>query len=725
MIGFAPIVSPTLLWLLVAGVLIALAVAVRPARRIGRPAAAWSILGLRAALAGVLVLCLLNPYRVWRRPDPRRFELGFLADVSGSMSTRDCGRERSRIRVVREAGLGRLLPRLRRRYRVRAWTFASRPAPYVPGAPVRILPGATAIGDSLVKMLDAFQENRLGGVVLLSDGHNQRGRSPTDAAKLLRRRHIPLTCIGIGSIRRQRDMGVRFLRHELRARKGELLELPVEVTNRSGCDAVIRVRLAPGWGGRIEHQLRVAAGENRRDSFRVRPARAGFQTVAVRIRPPRGADSRPENDVDYVALRVAEPDRFRVLWLGSHFSWEYKFLKLALTGDKQISLAAVIRTGKKRWYRAGFQTDEPEARTPAARGFPVSLATLERFDAVLMDTGVFPFLDAKQRRVLRDFVDKRGGGLLCFGALNALPPDIRGMLPVKETRRVIPRRRVRLAVLRDLAFQSVVPDLFEAPPGPFLPAAVPVDILRTWKRGARPVILLDGDRKNAVMAVQAYGGGRVACTGMETTWRWRLLSPAGETLHAAYWRNLIAWLAGTARKRIESPVDGSRAPIGAEFALTLDLLGRDFRPAGDARVTAVVRAPSGRERTLNLPLSDQAPGRYSTWFLPEESGEYTVHFRAQLPDELLETEAHFLAARMDKEVVESDYRPGVLRDMARITGGRFLDWEHMDQLDAPAIHAGTAFLETKRHLADSPWPLLLLLALAPAEWYLRRRNGLR
>jgi len=245
-----------------------------------------------------------------------------------------------------------------------------------------------------------------------------------------------------------------------------------------------------------------------------------------------------------------------------------------------------------------------------------------------------------------------------------------------------------------------------------------------WKRGARPVILAP-DGKSAILAAQAYGGGRVVCTGLEATWRWRILSAVGADLHAAYWRGLLAWLAGASRKRLDSPSDGARVSTGAEFALSLDVLGRDFRPAGDARVTAVVRTPAGREHTVTLPLSDRTPGRYSTWFLPEEPGEYTVRFHVRLPDELLDAEVHFLAARIDAEVADTEYRPDVLEDMARITRGQFIPYGRMAELDTPVINPGTAVIETRRYYADLPWPLLLLVFLPAAEWFLRRRIGLR
>lgn len=685
----------------------------------------WSITGLRLLALALAAVLLLQPYREHRVPDRDAFRTAVVLDASASMTVRDTAGGRSRLDVVRQA-VGAdapagpsLLDRLRESGRTDVYIVAETLRPWRPGNPLPVLPGRTALGAALESLLQDDAGAPLGSVLLLSDGHTNAGPSPIEVCKRFRARGVPVSCLGIGESRQPGDLCVRFAGSPPKGRKGEPLTLNIRVENRFDHPVATRLTLSDAQAVLAERDVAIPARGTREEHVGVIPLRAGYVSYRARVDAVPG-DAQPETDVDYAAAQVTEPDRFRVLFLGAHLGWEFRFLRLVCDAHPQLSLAAVLQTGPGSFYQVGFG----EAAEGRLDGFPDDPEVINRFDAVVLDARAGPALDARRTEALIGFVDRRGGGLLVLGPAAALPEPLREVLPVVPPPAGVLTARERLLPNPEFIFDLDPGRALDPAAGLPLPAGEPMWLAQTLKRGARSAATLRGNGLSA-LAAHGYGSGRIACLGIETTWRWRLASPAGQSSHSAFWNALLVWLSSTGKPRLRSLADGARAALGEPVPLDIHLLGSDFLPAPDARVTAAVTSPSGK--TVETPLDPAAdtPGLYSVSFYPEEPGEYRVAYRAEGPSGDFSAEAHFLARRTGAEMEDTAYREDVLRDMARITGGVFLPCREMDSLRALPLSRAVPTRVSRLYWSRNGVLLALLGAVLGAEWFLRRRVGLK
>jgi hypothetical protein len=685
----------------------------------------WTITVLRVLALAVVALLLLQPYREQRVPDRDAFRAVMLLDASASMTVQDAGDGRSRLDVVRDAvaasgsGDRTLLDRLGEICRMEVRTFADGVRPWRPGAPVPMLPGRTALGSALQGLLEESSGPPLGAVLVLSDGHSNHGPSPTEIGKQFRARGVPVSCLGIGALRQPGDVHVRFAAGQLKARKGDPLTLSVLIENRFDHAISSRLTIADAQAVVAEREVAVPARATHEERIDVTPLRAGYVSYRARLHAVAG-DVQPDTDVDYVGVEVKEPDRFQVLFLAAHLGCEYRCLRLLCDAHPQLALAAAIQTGKASFFQVGLR-DGPEGRLD---GFPTEASTLNRFDAVVLDARAVSGLGAKGIEALVGFVDRRGGGLLVFGPGEDLPEALRELLPLAPVPAAALRARERLQTSPEFIFDRDPARALDPVAGLPVPAGEPVWLSPTLKRGARSAAGLRGTDLCA-LAAQSFGSGRSAYLGIESTWRWRLASAAGESSHAAFWNSLLVWLSSTGKQRLRSLAEGAKAGLGEAVSLDVHLLGSDFLPAPDARVTAAVTTPAGKAIDVALDALAETPGHYTATFFPEEPGEHRVAYRVEAPSGDLGREAHFLARRTGVETEDTGYREDLLRDLARITGGVFVPYRDQGDLSQLPLSASVPLKTTRLYWTRHGALLAALAALLGAEWFLRRRLGLK
>jgi len=722
--GFEPIVSVTTV---VIGILLLLIIVLCVYGRcrdvVRGPYLIWLMVARSGGIA-LLALLFLQPFRLTEEPDREQFQVVVLADCSVSMKVADCRGQTTRLAhltsALDDAAEDSFITRLKDRYQVRVLLFSDRIRPRT-GAVLDTLPGRSALGNALAESRDSFSSVPPGAVLLLSDGRTNHGVSPTQIAKTLLREQIPVSTVGFGEPRHGGDVRVRFPTDRLTATKGKPFNLGVTV--ESTFRKPINTMLVLSSNGVEVERTSVSLPETGSVEvhFTDTPYRAGFQTYRAEVEPVP-EDMRTENDLDFAGVSITEPAVFSVLYLGDHLDWEYKYLRIVAQTDPQLNLAAVIRTGSDSYYTAGL-TDVPEKID-----FGLSSDQLNKFDAIVLGTRVFQETPAGAALAekLQRFVADRGGGMLVVGPVTGLPDAVCRLLPVTAVETTNPTSREMARTNDTFIFEHDPAHALVAAPGPFIPARDPVVLASAaqLKKGARAAMTVRDDEKT-VLAAQSYGSGRAAYFGTESTWRWRLASSSGRDCHEHFWRTLLVWLASTSKPRVTADGEGAKVSVGDELALAVDVLGSDFRPALDARVRALVVTPNGPSPELALDPSGTAGGRYSVPFVPCDAGEYEVLYSVHLPDETLTYTAPFLARHTSVEARDTDYREDVLRDVARITGGRFWSYDQINAATDIPVSARVPLKVERWYWTETPLVLVLCLLCFAADWYGRRRIGLR
>ncbi len=688
----------------------------------------WGLLlGVKLVSLTLLLLLLLNPYRLERRPDTRNYRVVFLIDATGSMATRDCG-PLSRLEVVTQQILkadSSFATHVLDKYpNARFYLFA--------GSQLRrldrqtdfeILPGDTDIDPVLQKVFNAGGGRfKLGAVVLVSDGCDNRELSLIEGAAPYRKANIPVHCLGIGDRRPKPDLAVRWTRTPKKAVKGKPFRLEGSVKrNTRGKMAVTvelfeRTRLVARQVVHFSEKEKAKQVEFEHSAFV-----AGFKTYKLRA-AALPQEENTLNNLDYASFRVADPDVFRILYFSGNLDWDFKYLNLLAQEQDRLRLDALIRTGETTWLNRGFPQDKP------TRGFPEP-AVINEYDCLIINLNSLYLLDARGLKALTSFIENRGGGVIFTGMTAEIPKTVQRLLPVKslpaeltrlgkaklEFRPSLVLSAGRLDTVRELADRLYLPA-----ESAFLPIGA-ADL----KPGAQAVAVIEGVGWVA-LAAQNYGSGKVAFLNLADSWKWVMHSDSGAHYYGLFWGRLISWVSSSSKERLTLKPAGAKLPLNVPREFVVDVLDKNYATDNQAKVSGMLVLPDGGEQTLHFFNSPRVDGRYTAKFVPRLPGEYRISIRAQLKSgEALESAADYLGADASTESQPAPMAEQQLQSLARLTGGTYWNYRKLDSIRHLPLTKELHYLERRRNFRRSWLFLLLVILCILPDWILRRRIGLR
>ncbi len=690
------------------------------------PARTWlGLLLLRILTAAAFILLLLNPYHTLRHPDPEEFRVALLADVSGSMHAKDLADGLSRIDFLNTQlspqNPENLQARLEALYQLDRYGLSDKLLS-LPTGELQVESGLTALGDALEALrAESAHRSPLAAVVLLSDGISLQGEPLLEAARHYRQADIPVTVVGIGNRHNGGDLGVSLAVATADPIVNQPVDLKATLNNRFAQPLTTTVEFLEGDTLLGAREVTVPAGESLDVVESSLPKRSGFHSYRARIANPPAGDRNQANNIAFATADVSEPRVLKVLYLSNYLTDNYRFLREALREDPDWELNAVIRLSEDRFAFYGFE-EEPE--NPEA-DFSEASQVFYEHSVIIMETSVVRDLDEPGREALEAFLTRRGGGVLFIGAPGNITADLRSLLPVRKTETVERPIQLALEIEPEPVFTELAGGTLFRPPPLFLPEGKTAFLATELSLGGRTV-LSTRQGQHPLLSLHAYGGGRVAYLGSEATWRWRMSSEHGLRQYALFWRYLLGWLGTGGKPRLELPLQGTLQAAGEPVPLDVEVRGADFRPAEDARISAVLRLADGSlGPSINLVSDPTIPGRYRGTTTVNTPGEYRVDYRVHFPDgEVLEEQVWFAGAFLGQENTDLVFRERELRDLARITGGDYYDWRDADDLDQLPLSASIPLREEHLYWTRNATFLLLLVALAGSEWILRRRIGL-
>jgi uncharacterized membrane protein len=726
-------------WLLPALVALAavlLAWLLRRARARGRSALGGGPLALLwglqlASVAGVLLL-LWQPALLVTQLSPRQNIVAVLVDDSRSMGQSDAGGTRAaRAQQLLAAGT---LAKLRGSFQTRLYRFDSGITQVADVSQLGTANApATHIGASLTQLVTQLEGLPLAAVVLLSDGGDNAGGLDPAALAALRNRRIPVYTVGLGAEEVSRDSELEDVVVPGRALAGSRLAATVKLQQRgyAGRHATLSVRA----GGQLLGSREVTFGKDgvvQAVSVVFNIGAAGVKPLEFSLQPQADEDNAANN----VLLRLVnvEQQPRRILYFEGEPRWEYKFIRRAAEDDPMVQLVSMLRTTENKIYRQGI-SDPGEL----AAGFPARAQDLFGYDALIMGSVDAGYFSPVQQHLIRDFVDRRGGGLLLLGGRQSLADGVwegsalKDVLPV-----VLPAARPSFH--RDHATVSLTPAGIDSAITRLVDD--PVANAAAWRRlpylmdyqdpgrpkpGALELarMLPAGGRELPLLVTQSYGSGRSAVLATGGTWRWQMSMPLGDKSHDLFWQQLLRWLVNDTRGRVQATPAAATVLDDSHLTLTADVRDEEYHAGADARVTARVLGPAGAATQVALAAVPGSPGRFQAELGAPGPGVYVADVSAVRGAQEIGRDA-LVFQRLDgvAESFHTAQNRALLTRLAAATGGRYLPAAQLAQVadEIPYSPAGVSLHQIKE-LWNMPAAFLALLLLKSAEWLLRRRSG--
>ena len=645
----------------------------------------------------------------------------------------------------------------------------------------------SALDGSLAALSRRFQGLPIAGVLLFTDGNR------TDAGNLDLATLPPIYPVMPPARGNLKDVGVR----DVSVSQTNFESAPVVVradVSAIGLDGQAIIASVLDEAGReVARQELKATGDGKPLGYRFqfRPEKKGINfyrvvAFAASAESPdkKGAIDEARSGEQTLAnnSRLVVVDQgggpYRVLYVGGRPNWEFKFLRRALREDEQVNLVGLLRIAKrvaKFDFQAsgtrstsplfnGFDNADPDTVEAADKpvlvrlgteddaelrdGFPKTAEELYRYHAIVIDDLEASFFTQDQLALLRNFVSRRGGGLLMLGGpdsfsdgkydrtpvgemlpvyLNRVglvtPPssapgevDYRLVLtregwlqPWVRTRKTEEEENARLASMSGFRMLSEV--------GNIKPGASVLSEVRDPSGASSPALV-----------AQSFGKGHVAALMIGDLWRWGLRRPdPAESDLDRSWRQTVRWLVGDVPGRVEVSVKPRADATSASMEITTRVRDAEYRPLDNAKVSLKIALPGGGDLTLDAEPDGREAGTYSATYVPKLAGPYRVVASATAPDgsTVGDREAGWASQPAADEFARLEPDRDYLKSLAARTGGEVVDGDALDSFvtrlgtkDAPITEPWTA------PLWHHPIYFLVAIAALSAEWAIRRVNGL-
>ncbi|HPD13970.1 MAG TPA: hypothetical protein PLE19_03430 [Planctomycetota bacterium] len=712
-------------------------------------------------------------------------------------------------RAAKEPGAPRrgLLGDLRADYGVRLYTFAAAPAEVnvteglhqTPRpAPAKQEPGAkepspkaaelpaeqqkTDIAAALEKVLTEMPEDRLAGIVMLTDGQHNAASRVEPLARRIGLKQLPVSSIVFGgSVKPTVDAAVVGIEAPETVYTKDKVYIHADLKLDGLAGKTVRVTLYDGDQPVDSDEVKVESDKLRtRVQLADEPRDSGLHAYRVKVEDVQG-EVLASNNEHGLSVSVTD-DQTRLLLVEGRPRWEFRYLKnLFASRDKTVKLQYVVLhpdeiPGQPPRPRVHASAARPKDE-PEATHLPENEAEWMKFDVIVLGDVEPEALKDEHMKALRRFVEDRAGTLIVIAGPRHMPhayanTPLADLLPVTLKADAQPEpwlrspddsfrieltpegrehviTRLKVDPAESLEVWASLPDLHWRHPiattkeGAMVLAyalpPTPPDFLRPKADSEVPseeVIRQRQQfiREHALLAIHNAALGRVMFLATDHTWRLRYR--VGDTHHHRFWGQVLRWAtadklpAGTSLVKLgtDRPRYSPDQPVRVRARLTQP----DLTPIQSDDVFAVVTQADKVVLRKKMEFVPRSQGLYNADLGKLDGGTYRVELEAPAAKGLLAAENvekvatdFYVEPAIPAEQIELSANRGLLESIASLTNGAVADVAH-------AADALAALREPRLLLPDrrewslwNSWPLLaLIIALGGAEWFIRKRARL-
>jgi len=701
---------------------------------------AWAVWGMQSAFLALVLFLLWQPAIIVAELSSQQNIIAVVVDDSRSMSIADSdGRPREAVAVA--ALEGGVLAGLRQRFQTRLYRLGSELTRVDGPREIAPVEPATRIGDNLKRLATETSELPVGAIVLLSDGgQNTAGTGGSgisrDALEALRNRRLPVHTVGFGREESSHDVEIEDVGMAANAITNSRIAATVSLTQRGYAGQPAKLTVRDGAKALAEREITLAAdGRIQTEPLFFSAGAAGAKSLTFGIDPLPGEEN-PANNAVARPILVSDAKR-RILYVEGEPRWEYKFIRRAEAEDPTVQLVSMLRTSENKIYRQGI-SDPGEL----AGGFPVRPEDLFGYAGIIIGSVDAGYFTPLQQELLREYVDRRGGGILFLGGRFSLSDGGWGASTLND---VLPtflpsgnhnfHRNAATVELTAQGLDSPITQLLDDP-GKNAQRWKKLTFLADYEDAGAPkpgaTVLANlhaGRRKLPLLITQSFGHGRTAILATGGTWRWQMSEALGDPSHDLFWQQLLRWLVAESPGPVVASASERLLMDEGRIELRAQVRDQQFERAVNAQVTAHIIGPDGTNALADLMPSENTPGLYQTEWTAEKPGTYVVEVTAESArgSQPRELGRDVLTVQRENGVAENfhtEQNRHLLEQLASDTGGRYWKPSELKSLprDISYSEAGISVRSTKE-LWDMPIVFLLLLGLPIAGWLLRRKWG--
>ena len=706
-----------------------------------RPRDRVILIALRVAVLGLLLFCLFRPVLVVKAAVPQQNFLAVLIDDSRSMQIADWnGRPRSAFAQQEFTGPeSASMKALSEKFVLRTFRFSSAAARLAAPSELTFGGAQTRLGAALDSARQELAGLPLAGMVVVSDGADTTEATLSEALLSLKAAAIPVFTVGVGRDRLARDVQIDRVSTPRIALKGTSLVVDAVITQTGYAGETVSLN--------VENDGRIVGSQDLKLPQDGEPAAVRVRFIASDAGPrvfrftitPRQGELVTQNNVREALIDISDR-REPILYFEGEPRFEMKFIRRAVHDDANLHVVALQRTADNKYLR--IDVDTPEQ---LLGGFPKTREELFAYRGIVLGSIEAGAFTGDQLRMIAEFVDRRGGGLLMLGGPRAFSEGGYADTPVADALPVVLARSGRELETLPVTHLKVKPTRAGQAHGVTqiaineaassarwndLPTLTSVNTIRTVKPGA--TVLLSGSdesrREQVVLASQRYGRGKALAFPVQDSWNWQMDAeiPLEDLTHENYWRQLLRWLVDGVPDAVDVHTSTDRVEPGEQVTVLADVVDPTFVEVNDAHVVARLTGPNGDTTEVPMVWTGERNGQYSGVFTAGDQGVYSAQVAATRAGKAIGTGVtQIRSTPSDAEYFDATMHAARLQRVAEETGGRFYTPETVAGLPEDVSYTGRGVTTIEeRELWHMPIVLIALLTLVAAEWGYRRVVGL-
>jgi len=704
------------------------------------------LLGLRVAALFGLLLYYLHPQWEHLIGSSR---VVVLIDTSASMANRDVDGDKTRLDATLDwLEQSEIISKLSHKHDVVCLSFSET----VQELSLPVIPdgSATALGEVLFDTLQRERGQPLAGIVLMTDGGHNTGRSldvPLETAARLR---IPIYSIGVGQTQPPLNYRVGTLNLPDRVVPNDpfIVKVPIEMiggAEQAAANNVVQVELLLDNTKIDSKEITFTADGTVETSFNVRIAEPGKRRLTVEIIPPQ-EDHIPDDNRQQIEVDVVDK-KDRILLFASAPNRDYQFICAQINRDKTMSVDVYLP-----WSQAGMSQNADKILDK----FPSSRSEMSEYDVMMAFDPHWRELSPEQIDILEHWVARQGGGLVLFAGQIHQADIITGWVTEQGMDKIRAMYPVEF-LARQASFDHRYHAGAVAHPLKFSRAGESAEFLRItdeqgnntnfWHRfagfygffavkGVKPTATTlassgapetmgkdDGvtGGRGALIVEQFYGAGRVVYFGSSELWRLRRVE---EKVFEQIVTKIVRYV-GQGRLQRESDrgtltTDKQRYSMGSMAQIRITASDPQLNPLTLPSLPVEVLSPLGTLRMADVMLDLNVPGAYQTYLPMDIEGTWTIKW--SIPDSAQTIERTVQVQMSDLERENPNRNEPLLQEIADTSGGVYFDsFESAERLpDRINVRSHRAVVD---ETAGQDFLYYLLLAICAAlflEWTLRR-----
>lgn len=581
-------------------------------------------------------------------------------------------------------------------------------------------------------------------VLLFSDGQHNHGEPPRHTSKLLGASDIAIHTIGMGGTTPPPDLAIIGIENPDSVLMDDQISGTVILKDNIGKGRAFEIKIQ--HEGRIvwEKKLFTHNLRNRRIPFdfqikkivqeKIRQNNEDIDMLSLPISlnvsiDPLDEETRKDNNESTLVFR-AITRKHKMLLLDGRSRWETRYLKNILNRGMRWHVNEII---------AGAAADTPSLPRGSKDGeFPNTKDDLYSYDLILFGELPANLLNDTDLGWIRDFVMKRGGGIIFLDGPRQKLKDYTGtpildLIPATWISDLQTNTPFNLQITRLGSRQSALSLI-----------ADPVQNEELWEnldppKWVAPVKALPGtdvhlqanfeDYLVPVVITRKFGSGKVFYSGFDSTWLWR--KGVGERYQTKYWHQVAEWI-------MERPFAVSDDHVSIDAGATVYQTGESanlrvrLRDAeGNAIEEATAEALIWKEGRIisrvNLEPDKDTGGLFlgKSPALSEGRHEVSVNVTGFSEDQI-PARTEFIVRPPDTgETALLACDEQLLQEIAQQSGGQYLREEQTDQLPELLAPLSTGkIIESETVLWQSFWWFGAILGLLSIEWFIRKRAGM-